>query len=53
MHSARPSSFSKRLMDYFAITVATFAELVFSASLFIRFRRWAGRNLALSLRATI
>lgn len=36
-------------MDYFIITVITLAGLVFHAWLFIRFRRWADRDLALSL----
>jgi len=36
-------------MDYFIITVATLAGLVFHAWLFVRFRRWADRDLALSL----
>lgn len=36
-------------MDYFIITVVTLAGLVFHAWLFLRFRRWADRDLALSL----
>ncbi len=36
-------------MDYFIITVITLAGLVFHAWLFVRFRRWADRDLALSL----
>ncbi|MCP9338129.1 hypothetical protein [Stutzerimonas xanthomarina] len=36
-------------MDYFIITIVTLAGLVFHAWLFIRFRRWADRDLALSL----
>jgi len=36
-------------MDYFIITVVTLAGLVFHVWLFIRFRRWADRDLALSL----
>lgn len=36
-------------MDYFIITVVTLAGLVFHAWLFVRFRRWADRDLALSL----
>ncbi|KJH83032.1 hypothetical protein MCB86_09400 [Pseudomonas sp. KSR10] len=36
-------------MDYFIITVTTLAGLVFHAWLFVRFRRWADRDLALSL----
>jgi hypothetical protein len=36
-------------MDYFIITAVTLAGLVFRAWLFIRFRRWADRDLALSL----
>jgi hypothetical protein len=36
-------------MDYFIITAVTLAGLVFHAWLFIRCRRWADRDLALSL----
>lgn len=36
-------------MDYFIIAVTTFAGLAFHAWLFVRFRRWADRDLALSL----
>jgi hypothetical protein len=36
-------------MDYFIIAVTTIAGLVFHAWLFVRFRRWADRDLALSL----
>ncbi len=36
-------------MDYFIITVVTLAGLVFHAWLYVRFRRWADRDLALSL----
>lgn len=36
-------------MDYFIITVITLAGLVFHAWLFVRFRRWADRDLAISL----
>ena len=36
-------------MDYFIIAVTTLAGLVFHAWLFVRFRRWADRDLALSL----
>ncbi|TCD23939.1 hypothetical protein E0D86_01605 [Pseudomonas sp. IC_126] len=36
-------------MDYFIITVVTLAGLVFHAWLFVRFRRWADRDLTLSL----
>lgn len=36
-------------MDYFIITVVTLAGVIFHAWLFIRFRRWADRDLALSL----
>ncbi|MBK60212.1 MAG: hypothetical protein CML01_15655 [Pseudomonas sp.] len=36
-------------MDYFIITIVTLAGLVFHAWLFIRFRSWADRDLALSL----
>ncbi len=36
-------------MDYFIITVVTLAGLIFHAWLFVRFRRWADRDLALSL----
>jgi hypothetical protein len=36
-------------MDYFVITVVALAGLVFHAWLFIRFSRWADRDLALSL----
>lgn len=36
-------------MDYFIITVITLAGLVFHAWLFVRFRRWADRDLALSM----
>ncbi|MCH2338968.1 hypothetical protein ACGFZ7_00635 [Pseudomonas sp. NPDC047963] len=36
-------------MDYFIITIVTLAGLIFHAWLFIRFRRWADRDLALSL----
>ena len=33
-------------MDYFIITVVTLAGLIFHAWLFVRFRRWADRDLA-------
>lgn len=36
-------------MDYFIITVVTLAGIIFHAWLFIRFRRWADRDLALSM----
>lgn len=36
-------------MDYFIIAVTTLAGLVFHGWLFIRFRRWADRDLALAL----
>lgn len=36
-------------MDYIIITVVTLAGVIFHAWLFIRFRRWADRDLALSL----
>ena len=36
-------------MDYFIITIVTLAGLIFHAWLFIRFRRWADRDLALAL----
>lgn len=36
-------------MDYFIIAVTTLAGLAFHGWLFIRFRRWADRDLALSL----
>lgn len=36
-------------MDYFIIFIVTLAGLVFHAWLFIRFRQWADRDLALSL----
>lgn len=36
-------------MDYFIIAVTTLAGLVFHGWLFVRFRRWADRDLALSL----
>lgn len=36
-------------MDYFIIAVTTIAGLVFHGWLFVRFRRWADRDLALSL----
>lgn len=36
-------------MDYFIIAVTTLAGLAFHAWLFVRFRRWADRDLALSL----
>ncbi len=36
-------------MDYFIIAVLTLAGLFFHAWLFIRFRQWADRDLALSL----
>ncbi|WP_415845381.1 hypothetical protein ACMYUJ_01290 [Stutzerimonas zhaodongensis] len=36
-------------MDYFIVGVLTLAGLVFHAWLFIRFRQWADRDLALSL----
>lgn len=35
-------------MDYFIIVVTTLAGLLFHAWLFVRFRRWADRDLALS-----
>ncbi|MGA6098987.1 hypothetical protein ACPESN_14110 [Stutzerimonas marianensis] len=36
-------------MDYFIIAITTFAGLAFHGWLFIRFRRWADRDLALAL----
>ncbi len=36
-------------MDYFIIAVVTLAGLAFHVWLFVRFRRWADRDLALSL----
>lgn len=36
-------------MDYFIIVVVTLAGLVFHAWLFVQFRRWADRDLALSI----
>lgn len=36
-------------MDYFIIVVTTLAGLIFHAWLFVRFRRWADRDLALSI----
>lgn len=36
-------------MDYFIIAVTTLAGLAFHGWLFVRFRRWAARDLALSL----
>jgi hypothetical protein len=36
-------------MDYFIITVVTLAGLIFHAWLYVRFKRWADRDLALSL----
>jgi len=36
-------------MDYFIIAITTLAGLVFHGWLFVRFRRWADRDLALSL----
>lgn len=36
-------------MDYFIISVVTLAGLFFHVWLFVRFRRWADRDLALSL----
>ncbi len=36
-------------MDYFIIAVTTLAGLAFHGWLFVRFRRWADRDLALSL----
>lgn len=36
-------------MDYFIIAITTFAGLAFHAWLFVRFRRWADRDLALSI----
>jgi hypothetical protein len=49
MYDARSSCFTRLPVDYFIITVVTLAGLVFHAWLFIRFRRWADRDLALSL----
>lgn len=39
-------------MDYFIVVVTTLAGLVFHGWLFVRFRRWADRDLALSLGGT-
>ena len=36
-------------MDYFIIAITTVAGLTFHAWLIIRFRRWADRDLALSI----
>ncbi|WP_312842164.1 hypothetical protein [Stutzerimonas nitrititolerans] len=36
-------------MDYFIIAVTTLAGLAFHGWLLVRFRRWADRDLALSL----
>lgn len=36
-------------MDYFIIAITTLAGLAFHGWLFVRFRRWADRDLALSL----
>ncbi|MCW3149074.1 hypothetical protein N8H22_10760 [Stutzerimonas stutzeri] len=36
-------------MDYFIIAITTVAGLAFHAWLFFRFRRWAERDLALSI----
>lgn len=36
-------------MDYFIVTVVTLAGLVFHGWLFVRFRRWADRDMALAL----
>ncbi|QLF94798.1 hypothetical protein HW090_17010 [Pseudomonas sp. ABC1] len=36
-------------MDYFIIVTTTLAGLLFHAWLFFKFRRWADRDLALSL----
>ena len=36
-------------MDYFIIAITTVAGLAFHAWLIIRFRRWADRDLALSI----
>jgi len=36
-------------MDYFIIAVSTVAGLAFHGWLFVRFRRWGDRDLALSL----
>ncbi len=36
-------------MDYFIIAITTIAGLAFHAWLFFRFRRWADRDLALSI----
>jgi len=36
-------------MDYFIIAITTIAGLAFHAWLFVRFRRWADRDLALSI----
>ncbi len=36
-------------MDYFIIVVTTLAGLLFHAWLFVRFRQWIDRDLALSL----
>lgn len=36
-------------MDYFIITVVTLAGLIFHAWLYVRFKRWADRDLALSM----
>ncbi|WP_395764857.1 hypothetical protein [Stutzerimonas balearica] len=36
-------------MDYFIIAITTIAGLAFHVWLFVRFRRWADRDLALSI----
>lgn len=36
-------------VDYFIIAITTFAGLAFHAWLYIRFRRWIERDLALSI----
>lgn len=43
------SCFTRLLSDYFIIGVVTLAGLVFHAWLFVRFGRWADRDLALAL----
>lgn len=43
------SGVSEIFMDYFIIAISTVAGLAFHGWLFVRFRRWGDRDLALSL----
>lgn len=48
-HLPPPAALRETFMDYFIIAITTLAGLVFHGWLFVRFRRWADRDLALAL----